>query len=245
MTSPVLTPWWRSRAAEGDVQVRKVEGSVEPTPILDWRSPAVAELVARLRADDPLARLQEAHRVIATDIRAVYAVEDRQPASVTLARGAGSCSQRLAVLEAVARASGVPTRVRGMLVDGRFWYPRFGRLRALVPNTVLLAWPEFGLGGNWLSVSELYASLGALDTDRGFTNTTGETLFDAVARTAVDWDGATCTPGSTSACDLSAQVVRDLGRYPSRDALFDAHGQTLCGGVRWIADPILSRKAAS
>ncbi|WP_457464607.1 hypothetical protein [Streptomyces sp. TE5632] len=64
-----------------------------------------------------------------------------------LRRGRGSCSQRLAVLESVARASGVATRVRGLLVDGSFWYPRFPRLHRIVPEQVLLAWPEFRLEG--------------------------------------------------------------------------------------------------
>ncbi|SEK66054.1 hypothetical protein [Nonomuraea pusilla] len=68
-------------------------------------------------------------------------MNERQPASRTLALGRGSCSQRLAVLEAVARACGVATRVRGLLVDGRFWHPRFPLLRPLVPGRVVLAWP--------------------------------------------------------------------------------------------------------
>ncbi|MBO9522551.1 MAG: hypothetical protein J7518_13515 [Nocardioidaceae bacterium] len=241
MTSRLLTPWWRSRLP-GPAEAT---GSADPTPILDWQAPGLRALQDRLTGTDPVGRLQQAHRIIAAEVRPVYAVEDRQPASVTLARGAGSCSQRLAILEAVARADGVPTRVRGLLVDGRFWYPRFGRLRALVPAEVLLAWPELGIDGRWLSVSELYGSFAALDTSSGFTNTTGETLFDAVARTAVDWDGVTCSPGMSSPCDLSAEVVGDLGRYSSRDALFDAHGQALCGGARWIADPILRRRSAA
>lgn len=241
MTSRLLTPWWYPRAAGGQL----ADGSVAPTAILDWHAPEVQGLVARLTATDPRSRLRQAHRIIADEVAAVYAVEERQPASVTLARGAGSCSQRLAVLEAAARADGVPTRVRGLLVDGRFWYPRFGRLRFLVPHEVLLAWPEFRIDGAWLSASELYGAFDELDTSAGFTNAGGETLFDAVSRTAVDWDGLTCTPGSQSACDLSACVVHDLGRYSSRDALFDAQGQALCGGVRWVADSILRRRSAA
>jgi hypothetical protein len=72
----------------------------------------------------------------------------------------------------------------------------------------------------------------------GFTNADGETLFDALARTAVDWDGVT---GST--CDLSATVLADLGRFSSRDALFAAYGQALCWPIRTVAEPVLSRWA--
>ncbi|MFC7640555.1 transglutaminase domain-containing protein [Streptosporangium lutulentum] len=103
-----------------------------------------------------------AHRLVAARVRPVYGMDDRQPVSVTLALGRGSCSQRMAVLEAVARACGIATRVRGLLVDGRFWYPRFPRMGALIPHRVVLAWPEFRFDGRWVSVSGLYGDLTAL-----------------------------------------------------------------------------------
>ncbi|SDI86810.1 transglutaminase-like domain-containing protein [Nonomuraea jiangxiensis] len=95
-----------------------------------------------------------AHQLVAARVRPVYAMDERQPVSTTLGLGRGSCSQRLALLEAVARGSGIATRVRGLLIDGRFWHPRFPRLRALIPRQVVLAWPEFLLAGRWVAVSE-------------------------------------------------------------------------------------------
>nr|WP_307794071.1 transglutaminase domain-containing protein [Actinacidiphila bryophytorum] len=90
-----------------------------------------------------VAALRRAHRWISREVRPVYSVVETRPVSQVLRLGRGSCSQRMAVLETVARASGVPTRVRGLVVDGSFWYPRFPRLRRLVPAQVVLAWPEF------------------------------------------------------------------------------------------------------
>lgn len=188
--------------------------------------------------------LRQAHQIISNRVRPVYAVNDLQPASLTLLRGRGSCSQRLGVLEAVARALGVPTRVRGLLVDGAFWYPRFPRLRFAVPDAVVLAWPEFLIDGVWVSASELFGPISSLSGAEGFTNAGGETLFDAVARTAVDWDGETSAPGACSGCDLSAMVLRDLGRFDSRDDLFAQHGQTLCWAVRTAVGPIAGRWSA-
>ncbi|MEV4177275.1 transglutaminase family protein [Nonomuraea sp. NPDC049709] len=213
-----------------------------PTAILDWRHPRMQELAAEagdIGAGADRATLIAAHQLIAARVRPVYAMNERQPASTTLRLGRGSCSQRLALLEAVARACGIATRVRGLLVDGRFWHPRFPRLRALVPRQIVLAWPEFFLNGQWVSVSELYAPLSTPRTGGRFTNTGGETLFDAITRTAVDWDGRTC-----SSCDLSAQVLADLGCFDSRDDLFSEHGQTLCLPVRIPADLVMSRRAA-
>jgi hypothetical protein len=250
MTCVVLTPWWRQRS-EASAVGREESGSVADTPILDWRHTLVARLLAEARCNAEVegerALLLAAHRLIQDRVRPVYALDDAQPVSRTLALGRGSCSQRLAVLEAVARAAGIRTRVRGLLVDGSFWYPRFPRLRALVPATVVLAWPEFRLGKQWVNVSELFGSLDTLASNnpRGFTNTGTQTLFEALATTAVDWDGSTCGSDSCSAYDLSAAVLRDLGRYPSRDALFAAYGQSLCGPARFIANAVLGRHAAA
>ncbi|MGW4799103.1 transglutaminase domain-containing protein [Nonomuraea sp. NPDC004297] len=98
-------------------------GSTAATPILDWRHPLVQELSAEAHGSER-ALLTAAHRLITTRVRPVYAMNEKQPASTTLRLGRGSCSQRLALLEAVARARGIPTRVRGLLLDGRFWQPR-------------------------------------------------------------------------------------------------------------------------
>lgn len=110
----------------------------------------------------------------------------------------------------------------------------------------MLAWPEFLLDSEWVQAAELFGSLSELSEDPGggFTNADAETLFDALARTAVDFDGVTSQPGICSTCDLSATVLADLGYFPSRDALFAAHGQTLCWPARVAAEPFLSRWAA-
>ncbi|MEU6741578.1 hypothetical protein [Streptosporangium sandarakinum] len=218
------------------------ESALAATPILDWQHPRVSKLVIEARdesAGTDRDLLITAHRLIAARVRPVYAMNDTQPVSRTLLLERGSCSQRLAVLEAVGRACGIASRVRGLLVDGRFWHSRFPRLRTLIPHQVVLAWPGFLLGDQWVTVSELYGDLSTLQKGGGFTNTGGETLFDAVAHTAVDWDGTTC-----SSCDLSGYVLTDLGYFSSRDAFFRAHGQTLCLPARITADLIMSRRAA-
>ncbi|GAA2605614.1 hypothetical protein [Paractinoplanes durhamensis] len=55
---------------------------------------------------------------------------------------------------------------------------------------MLLAWPGFHLGGRWVSMAELFGSGEQLTAGGGFTGGDGEMFFAAVARTAVDWDGA-------------------------------------------------------
>lgn len=100
MTTRLVTPWWLDRSTSSDPGGGS--GSVAPTQILDIWSSAVRSMVAELEPANPIRMLQQAHRLIATRIRPVYAVDDTQPTSTTLVRGRGSCSQRLAILEAMA-----------------------------------------------------------------------------------------------------------------------------------------------
>jgi hypothetical protein len=245
------------RAAVNVREPSGVLGSTRATQILDHDDPLVGAVARRvLNEATPRDALRTAHRIIARDVRPVYSVEDRRRVSRTLRLRRGSCSQRMAALEAVARAVRVRTRVRGLLVDGTFWYPRFPRLKPFVPEQVLLAWPEFRISGAWVPIGELFDSLALAPAPapggdgegegEGFANKGGETLFDAVARTGVRWDacGTEAGTGSGPACDLSARVVADLGHFDDRDELFARHGQTLCWTARTLSEPVLGRWSA-
>lgn len=255
----------RGRVRKGTTGAGPATGSTAPTQILDWQHPYVASFLRHIDitahsggTSDPvhqMAALRQAHRWIAATVQPVYSVQDERPVSEVLRRGRGSCSQRLAVLECFARATGIATRVRGLLVDGSFWLPRFPRLHRILPHQVVLAWPEFRLtslsrtshpSAPWLTASELFGDLNDLshDSGGGFTNAGSETLFEALSRTAIDWDGATVCPAVGSTCDLSGHVQADLGHFNSRDELFARHGQTLCGTARLLAEPILGRRSS-
>lgn len=174
---------------DGDIRHDVSGGDAAATPILDWGHHDVARLYEDI-AEGAIQSAQEflvsAHRSVAATIRAVYGLDDRQPVSVTLSRGRGSCSQRLAVVEALARRRGIATRVRGLVLRGEFWYPRFRHLRAVIPKSVLLAWPEFLIDGRWQDISEIVAPA-AVSSVQPFTNTGEETLFDAIGRAPISW----------------------------------------------------------
>ncbi len=164
---------------------------IQPTPILNSKHPLLVRFTQELQAEHPTddrTFLQMAHQRLSEQLSPIYTLRERQPASTTFARGCGSCSQRMAVLEAVARGAGIGTRSRALWIDGQFWSQRFERLHCVLPRRVLLAWPEFFLDGHWVNFAELYGSLSQLaERDHnGFSNATGETLFEAVSRTAVE-----------------------------------------------------------
>jgi hypothetical protein len=167
-----------------------------------------------------------AHLHLVEALRPVYTIDEWQAASVTLRKQQGSCSQRAAVLEAVARAAGVPTRVHAFFVKGNFWYPRFRLTRVFIPDSVLLVWPQFYVGNEWLDFDELHGSTEQLvaRAKSGFTNS-GESIFDAVVEKPIDFLGKSCG----AACarpehDLSNFLTRDQGLFDTRDEVFERFG---------------------
>jgi hypothetical protein len=201
--------------------------NLKATAILDIGSEEVRSLTDALSKAGESGRhfLQKAHRRISETIRPVYSVNEWQPVSMTLRKMQGSCSQRMACLEAVARADGFGTRVRALQVRGRFWYPRFWFSRPFIPRCILLVWPQFFVDGTWVDFDELYAPMDELAAvSEGFKND-GETLFEAVEKMPVDFLGKTCglscaRPGH----DLSVFIREDLGFFDTRDEAFKRVG---------------------
>jgi hypothetical protein len=198
------------------------------TPILDYQTSITGDVAAQLSVDaKPGGQLlQAAHRYLVSEVRPVYSVNEFQPASITLRLKCGSCSQRMACLEAVSRACGIPSRSRALHVSGRFWYPRFRTFRAFIPKRILLIWPQFFIEDAWIDFDEIYASAAELakSASHAFRND-GESVFDAVEHTAVDFMSKTCGEHcSRSRFDLSKYVLADHGFYNTRDEVFERYG---------------------
>jgi hypothetical protein len=199
--------------------------NLRATSILDHHDGIVLHLAANLRQRNLGDRklLQSAHRYL---VHSVYALDELQPASHTLRKQHGSCSQRMACLEAVSRACDIPTRVRAFVISGRFWYPRFRLFRAFIPKKILLVWPQFFLEATWVDFDELYSPAARLAerAEQGFRND-GESIFDAVDDIPIDFMAKTCGTGcAPSKFDLSRFVLADEGFLDTRDEVFARHG---------------------
>jgi Transglutaminase-like superfamily len=195
------------------------------TRILDHASPEVKAVAARLGASHPSPRdyLRSAHHHLGATMRPVYSLEERFPVSRILREARGSCSQRMACLEGLARAQGIATRVRALFLVGKFWAPRLPRLRRFLPERTLMPWPEFFLDGEWVGFEETFAPLPqiAAGASHRFTNR-GPSMFDAVEKTPVDFFGKLRQAGSPRAAEfeLTEFVAEDGGTFSSRDELF-------------------------
>jgi hypothetical protein len=194
--------------------------TLSETPILDYGSEVVARFTDSIQPIDnsDVGFLRAAHAAVAQLIRPIYTVRERQPASQTILLRRGSCSQRIACLEALARRNGISTRVRALCVSGRFWNRRFPLMRTFIPNRILLAWPQFGIDTEWLGVEEIFGPLEQRATVAARFANDGETLFEAVQSAVVDFEGKTKV--CSTACDLSGFVVGNAGVFATRDDLF-------------------------
>jgi hypothetical protein len=201
-----------------------VSANLKATAILDTGHDEVQRLAKTLAEPDQPGRafLQKTHLYLSKTVLPVYSVDEWQPVSTTLRKKQGSCSQRMACLEALARVSGIPTRVRALHVKGRFWYPRFRFSRPFIPTRILLVWPQFSLAGIWVDFDELHSSMDRLAMDSlGFRNN-GESLFEAVQKTPVDFLGKTCGLACAKPShDLSKYVLSDDGFFDTRDEVFE------------------------
>jgi len=191
------------------------------TPILDYLHRDVQAVMTHVEQSWPNLRaaLQAVHRHIADVMRPVNSIEEDIPVSRLLRIHQGSCSQRMGCVEALARAFGIPTRVRALWLDRSFWYARLPLLRPVLPKRTLMPWPQFWLDGAWVDFDEVYDSTARLaaHASHPFTNR-GESLFDAIRHVPVDFLGKSEKSGCP-AFSLARFVVGQDGFFDTRDQL--------------------------
>lgn len=200
---------------------------VAATPILDHTHPEIQSLVTSLASGSKTlsarAFVQKAHAHLSSKLRAIYSIDDAQPSSKTLHENGGSCAQRMALLEALARAFRVPTRVRALWLKKQFWSYRVPLLMPFMPERTLMPWPQFSFDDQWVDFDEIYGSARELaaQTPRAFTNH-GESLFDAIRHAPVDFLGK--TPDST--CSIAHFVAGNEGLFDTRDEVMARFDRT-------------------
>jgi transglutaminase-like putative cysteine protease len=134
---------------------------LRPTPFVDSDAPAVTAF-ARRTADgetDPRRRAVALYYAVRDGVTYTPYCDYRSPdtyrASAVLARGAGFCVGKAALLAAAARAEGIPARLRFADVRNHLCTPR---LRALMGGDVFIyhGYVELELEGRWVKATPAF-----------------------------------------------------------------------------------------
>jgi hypothetical protein len=202
--------------------------NLSATAILDYQHPAVATMLSRIGVShfSQAEFVMSAHGTLGETMGAVYSIDDTRPASRTIELNEGSCAQRMACLETLARGYRIATRVRALWLFRAFWFSRLPLLKSVLPARMLMPWPQFYIDGRWVDFDEVYGPIAEIAEHAAyahpFTNA-GESLFDAVRHTPVDFFGKLkATPFARY--DLSAFVAEDTGFFDTRDELMRVPG---------------------
>jgi hypothetical protein len=209
---------------------------IEPSALLDFRDPAIAELIAsRGWARLPVyERIGAVYGFVRDEIAFGYNASDDLPASRVLQDGIGQCNTKATLLMALLRAVGVPCRFHGFTIDKALqegavtglWY-------RLAPRSILHSWVEVYFDGRWVNLEGFILDnryLAALQSR--FAGRAGPFCGFGVAtpdlqNPPVNWDGR----------DTYIQrdgIDHDLGVFDTPDRFYERHCTNLVGPKRWF-----------
>jgi transglutaminase-like putative cysteine protease len=206
-----------------------VNAYLERTPLLDYESDAIADLIARKRWKDldERQRIARIYDFVRDEIPFGYNERDELPASRILAEGYGQCNTKAVLFMALLRAVGIPCRIHGFTIDkelqrgaiGGIWY-------ALTPARLVHSWVELSCGDAWLDAEGIILDkeyLGSLQ--ERYEDCTGAFCGYGVATKSlrdpgIDWNGK-------STYIQSEGIREDLGVFESPDAFFAEHAQKI------------------
>lgn len=209
---------------------------VKPTPLLDFRHPAVESLVVSRgwRELDVHDRIGAAYNFVRDEIAFGYNMADDLPASQVLADGFGQCNTKGTLLMALLRALDVPCRFHGFTIDKALQKGAItGIAYSLAPRSIIHSWVEVWFGEEWVKLEGFIldrAYLSALQTrfadHRGAFCGFGAATPD-LQNPRVEWVGE----------DTYIQkdgINADLGIYDAPDDFYAERGINLSGMKRWL-----------
>jgi hypothetical protein len=196
------------------------------TPLLDYRAPAIQELVVqrgwtRLSYED---RIGAAYEFVRNDILFGYNADDALPASRVLADGYGQCNTKGTLLMALLRALEIPCRFHGFTIDKglqRGVVPEL--IYPLAPRNIIHSWVEVQQDGIWLDLEGFILDQGVLAALQAeFPERDTLCAYGAgtecLQKPDVAWAGQSTYIQKTG-------INRDFGVFDSPDAFYANHRQ--------------------
>jgi transglutaminase-like putative cysteine protease len=229
------------------------EDYMSPTPILDYESPSIQEVLSELKAAGDSREQRIAAYFFVRD-RVLFGYNndrDSIPASQVLQDGIGHCNTKSTLLGALLRGLGVPCRFHFFWIDKKVQQGIFPKhiYEHHIKDGVLHAWVEAFTGERWATLEGVILDQNYLDSARKLFRETkkfegwGISCPD-LSTVSTDWDGE----GDTFIQKDS--IVKDYGIFSSPDDYYDKHSDNLSNMnpikrliYRYLISKILTRRA--
>lgn len=198
------------------------------TPMLDFHSPAVEELVQSRHWRDctEFERIKAIYNFVRDEILFGYNSGDEIPASKVLSDGFGQCNTKGTLFMALLRSCGIPCRIHGFTIDKKLQKGAMtGIVYATAPREIFHSWVEVLLEGEWYELEAFILDskyLGALQ--RKFPDCRAFCGYGAAVR---DLRNPAVEFNRNSTYIQSEGIIRDFGIYCSPDELGREHHQTM------------------
>lgn len=206
------------------------------TPLLDYRHPALAALIAARGwpSMSEESRTRAIYGFVKDEILFGYNSDDDIPASAVLADGYGQCNTKATLFMALLRACGIPCRFHGFTIDKALQKGAVtGMFYWLAPRDILHSWVEVRIGQRWLNLEGLIldaAYLAGLQAQ--FPNCTGR--FCGYGAATADFRNPPVAWNGGDTYIQSEGINRDYGLFDSPDDFYRQVGPNIRGWKRWI-----------
>ena len=200
------------------------------TKILDYSSKQI-QLLIETRGWKNLPevkRVKAIYDFVKDEILFGYNVDDGVKASRVLKDGYGQCNTKGTLFMALLRASGIPCRTHGFMIDKIL---QKGAMTGLVyksaPDEIFHSYVEAYVGGEWYSLEGFILDKKYLSALQKIFKPNNDGSFIGYGVATKNFINP---PVEFNCCDTYIQkegIVRDFGVYDDPDSLLREHGQTM------------------
>ncbi len=223
-----------------------------PTPILDYESPTIQEVLSELKAEGDIKEQRIAAYLFVRD-RILFGYNpgrDSIPASQVLRDGIGHCNTKSTLLGALLRGLGVPCRFHFFWIDKKVQQGIIPKhiYEYHIKNGVLHAWVEAFTGERWTTLEGVILDQKYLDSARKIFP--GAKEFERWGISCPDLSTvSTVWDGKSDTFIQKDSIVKDLGIFCTPDDYYVKHGDNLSGmnpikrfTYRYLISKILTRR---
>lgn len=206
-----------------------MEEYLKETQILNFSEKAIQELIQNRKWLDleKVARIKSIYDYVRDEIKFGYNRADNITALDVLNDGYGQCNTKANLLLALLRATDIPCRLHGFIVDKKLQKGIIpGIFYALTPMDIVHSWVEVFVNDNWYVLEGVILDKKYLQSlQKKFSNMKNDFCLYGVC--VENFENPTIDWNLNHTYIQSKSVTKDLGTFSSPDEFYTKHKQNL------------------